>query len=53
MATEYQVVRAKSIAVLETRVNTAIENGWEPIGGVCEGVNEFDGEAYLMQAMVR
>jgi hypothetical protein len=53
MATDYQVVKAKSIAVLEARVNVQIALGWEPVGGVCDAVNEADGEAYLMQAMVK
>jgi len=53
MATDYQVVKAKAIAVLETRVNAQIALGWEPVGGVCDGINEFDGEAYLMQAMIK
>lgn len=52
-ASDYQVVKAKSIAVLETRVKAQIALGWEPIGAICWGVNEFDGECYLMQAMIK
>jgi hypothetical protein len=55
MATDYQVVKAKVIAVLETRVLAQIALGWEPVGGVCYGINELeaDAEAYLLQAMVK
>lgn len=31
---KYQIISAVSAADLESRVNTYIENGWRPIGGV-------------------
>jgi len=53
MATDYQVVKGKSIAVLVTRVKEQIALGWEPIGALGYVVNEFDGEGYLVQAMIK
>jgi hypothetical protein len=55
MATDYQVVKAKTINGLENEVKAQIALGWEPIGSVCYAINETadDAEGYLMQAMVK
>lgn len=58
---EYQICAGITVGQLTDEVNKAIEEGWEPIGGVCYGVCDVsnDGSEYtevkpvLMQAMVK
>lgn len=33
--TEYKIISDPSPIKFEERVNVAIKNGWQPIGGVC------------------
>jgi hypothetical protein len=47
---EYHVVRGTNITQLSLNMNTAINDGFQPIGGVAIGVNGA-GDALLLQAV--
>ena len=38
---------------LSEKVNAAIADGWEPLGGLCSGETQSTKEPHLMQAMLR
>jgi len=43
----------RAAAELSDDVNAAIQEGWEPLGGVCACQTQSTHAPYLMQAMVR
>ena len=45
---KYKIVLGGSVAELEKRVNEAIAEGWQPLGGVADGQ-----EGWVYQAMVK
>lgn len=44
---EYIIIESKNVAQLVFRINELIECGWQPLGGVCHGANNY------IQAMTR
>ena len=50
---EYRVIKDDRESGLEKDVNTAIKNGWEPIGGASVAVDSNFGRAIFCQAMVK
>jgi hypothetical protein len=63
-AVEYQVITAKAMRGLQTdfewaaqelsrMVNEAIQEGWEPQGGMAVGRTRVAEAPYLFQAMIR
>ena len=58
MICEYQIVKGseEKIQLFERRVNTFIQDGWEPLGSVtCVQPNDYGGSYYILyrQTMVR
>jgi Domain of unknown function (DUF1737) len=51
-AVEYHVVRGSNVTQLSLNVNTAINDGFQPIGGVAIGVS-VSGEALMLQAVAK
>ena len=41
-----------SIAILADKVNEAIKDGWEPLGGIAHSENRQE-DPFLLQAMIR
>ena len=58
---EYQIVAGITVGQLTDDVNAAVEEGWEPTGGVCYGVCDVsegdepmsEVKPVLFQAMIR
>jgi len=50
---EYQVVFRKKECELVEKVNSLIEEGWQPQGGVSAVMNETVFYVWLFQAMIR
>jgi len=51
---EYTIIEAQGSAQqLEAAVNRAIQEGWEPIGGVAVAYSPNSGNWWYYQAMVR
>jgi hypothetical protein len=52
---EYQVIREKTEILLAQKVNRAIRQGWEPIGGISAaafGISPVGGNSFI-QALVK
>ena len=50
---EYRVVTANLLKSLIKKVNEAINEGWQPLGGVCSDVGSGWAQAMVKQAMVK
>jgi ribosomal silencing factor RsfS len=51
MITEYFVICANDSTTLQDAVNEAIQNGWQPLGGI--GVSVQGSWQHLVQAVVK
>lgn len=49
----YRIVTAHSTEQLAKRVNEAVTEGWEPVGGVALDASHEDSVDFVAQAMIR
>jgi hypothetical protein len=52
-ATAYGVLTDTNLDKLRLQVNDAINDGWQPIGGICAAIQAYGSPVTFLQAIVK